>query len=41
MNYEEEESYWFLKWIAMRYERNKLRKENQALISQINEISKQ
>ena len=24
---DEEESYWFLRWISMRYERNKLKKE--------------
>jgi hypothetical protein len=29
----EEESYWFLRWICMRYERNKLKKELQELKS--------
>ena len=30
---EEEESYWFLRWISMRYERNKLLKEVEELRS--------
>lgn len=28
---DEEESYWFLRWICMRYERNKLKKELEEL----------
>ena len=29
---DEEEAYWFIRWIKMRYERNKLQKEVEELI---------
>ena len=38
---DEEEAYWFIRWIKMRYERNKLQKENLQLKKTLEQIKEE
>ena len=38
---DEEEAYWFIRWVKMRYERNKLQKENLQLKKTLEQIKEE